>query len=237
MAIFSFTQIKGGNGTTTLSANLAELWPNPDRILMEMGVGGGNLGWTMGYDLAAPSAPTSLTEDGYDLVPEDGPPRRLSEIDKKDWQLPVLPAPMIPDFPPPGEKMWWQKRAELATQTEMDVICDLGVCVPEHLTIHNRVLNASISVIAVAASSEEAKVAVKRLAKYRDSLAVVIISKYKSTPAEITGLVGCPCFAVLPRNDAIAESAWRNVLASDKSKQGREYLTAVAALAHRLRGE
>ena len=127
---------------------------------------------------------------------------------------------------------------DLTTQTDMDVICDLGLVAPEHLIIHNRVLNASIVIVAVARNSSEAKAAVKRLARYRDRLAVVLSSKLKSLPVEITEGVGCECLAVLPYDDAIADNAWRNILVSQsKAKPVRDYLAAVFNLAEKLGGE
>jgi len=237
MPIYAFTQIKGGNGTTTLAANLAYHWPNPGRILLELGITGGSLAQMTGVDMTPPPSPKSLVEEGYDLAHEGGPLPRLSSMDKKDWQLPVLPAPAIPDFPHPGGKMWWQSRVDLATQTDMDVICDLGLVAPEHLVIHNRVLNASIVVVAVARNRSEAKAAVKRLARYRDRLAVVVISKLRSLPLEISEEVGCECLAVLPHDGAIEENTWKNILVSpSKSKPVKEYLAAVAALGEKLGG-
>lgn len=237
MAIYTFTQVKGGNGTTTLAANLAYQWPKPNRILVELGITGGSLAQMMGFDIAAPSSPKNMVEEGYDLAYE-GELTRLSSLDKKEWLLPALPAPAIPDFPHPGEKMWWQSRVDLATQTDMDVICDLGLVAPEHLIIHNRILNASIVIVAVAKNSFEAKAAVKRLARYRDRLAVVIISKLRSLPVEITEEVGCECLAVLPYDDAIADSTWRNILVSpSKAKPVREYLAMVSELGEKLGGD
>jgi len=243
MAIYSFTQAKGGPGTTTLAANLSNVWPRYNRILVELAPSGGTIAWSMGFEaLSAPGNPMSdsLAQGGYDFANPSGSPKPLSISEPSEWQLPVLPAPMIPDYPPPGEKMWWQRRAELITSARMDVICDLGVVMPEHLGIHNRVLNASTLIVAVARDLHEARFAAKRLALYHDRLALVVISSLRSLPEEIASETGCACLSVLPRDDAIAENLWRGVLVVEQKKQPKqvkEYSAAVADLADKIAGE
>ena len=239
MAIYSFTQAKGGPGTTALAANLTNVWPNHNRILVELAPSGGTLAWSMGFAALSATAVESLAKGGYDFADPSGSPKPLNASDPSEWQLPVLPAPMIPDYPPPGEKMWWQRRAELITSARMDVICDLGVVMPEHLGIHNRVLNASTLIVAVARDLHEARFAAKRLALYHDRLALVVISPLRSLPEEIASETGCACLAVLLRDETIAENLWRGVVVVEQKKQPKqvkEYSAAVADLADKIAG-
>lgn len=239
MSIFALTQVRGGVGATTLAANLAYLWPpGTDRILVELGVTGGNLTWTMGFDIQAPPSPQSLTRDGFDMGRQTANPPTLGEVKSEDWVFPVLPAPEIPDFPLPGQQTWWQRRVDLMLETHMDVIVDLGTVAPEHLVIHNKVLNAATGIIAVARNLSEAKAALRRLAMYQDRLAVVIISTLKSLPSEVSEEIGCECLDVLPFDDAIVEKTWRNVLVGQsKTKPVRQYVEAVSKLAKTMGGK
>lgn len=238
MPLFAFTQMKGGLGTTTLAANLTNLWPNQNRILVELGITGGDLSWAMGFDIQSPASPQSLTRDGFDFGADMEPVPNLSDVPQKEWELPVMPAPVIPDFPRPGEPMWWQTRVDLMTSNHMDVIADLGRIAPEHLGIHNRVLNAATAVVAVVRNLSEAKAAVRRLAMYQDRLAIVMISKLRSLPEEITEATGCTCLGVLPFDDAIGSNTWRNILVtSAKTKSAKNYLDATARLAQTLGGK
>ena len=232
MPIFAVTQMKGGVGATTLAVSLTNLWPNQSRILVELGITGGELTNTMGFSIQPPASPKSLTRDGFDFGADLNPVPSLSDVPQDEWELPVMPAPAIPDFPHPGDPMWWQKRVDLITQTNLDVIADLGRIAPEHLGIHNRVLNAAIAIIAVVRNLPEAKAAVSRLAMYQDRLAIVMISKLRSLPEEITEATGCTCFGVLPFDDAIASNTWRNILVTPaKTKSVKNYLDATTKLA------
>ncbi len=239
MPIFAFTQVKGGVGTTSLAANVTNLWPENGRIMVELGITGGSILRTMGYDPAlCASRPANPILDGLDLGHEGQVPPSLQEVPQDSWELPMLAAPAIPDFPHPGEPMWWQERVDLMIGTNLDVIADLGTVAPEHLAIHNRVLNASAAVIAVARNQAEALAAVGRLAQYRDRLAVVMMSELYSLPDEVGGAIGCPCAGVLPWDPAIPASMWRGMLAtSTRVKPARRYFEAARNLATYLRGE
>ena len=237
MPVFALTQMKGGVGATTLAANLTNLWPSQSRILVELGITGGDLAWTMGFDIHPPESPQSLTREGFDFGVDIDPVPNLSDVPQDEWELPTMPAPAIPDFPRPGESIWWQKRVDIITQTNMDVIVDLGRIAPEHLGIHNRVLNAATAVVAVVRNLPEAKAAVNRLAMYQDRLAIVIISRLRSLPEEITQATGTTCLGVIPFDEAIASNTWRNVLVTpSKTKSIKNYLDATASLAKALGG-
>lgn len=232
MAIYAFTQIRGGVGATTLIANLTNLWPNPNRIMVELGVTGGDVAKIMGFNTLATTSPTAILDDGKDFGQEDPHPPALSEITNDKWELPVLPAPVMPDFPSPGEQIWWQKRVDLILQSHMDVIVDMGRIVPEHLGIHNRVLNAATVVVVVVHSTNEAIAAASRLAMYQERLALVMINKLHSLPEEVTEATGIHCVNVLPWDDAIEENTWHNLLVTKaKTKSVRQYLQAASELA------
>ena len=72
MAVFALTQVKGGVGATTLAANLTSLWPHRARILVELGITGGDFARIMGFDTPAVSSPTALVDDGFDFGHLDG---------------------------------------------------------------------------------------------------------------------------------------------------------------------
>lgn len=231
MAIFAFTQIRGGVGATTLVANLTNLWPNPNRILVELGVTGGDIARIMGFSTLASPSPITIIDDGRDFGQDDSQPVALSEITNDKWELPVLPAPVMPDFPSLGEQIWWQKRVDLILQSHMDVIVDMGRITPEHLGIHNRVLNAATVIVVVVRSIDEAIAAASRLAMYQERLALVMINKLRSLPEEITDATGIHCVNVLPYDDAIPDNTWHNLLVNKaKAKSVRQYLQAVSDL-------
>lgn len=134
--------------------------------------------------------------------------------------------------------MWWQRRVDLALSTTLDVIVDLGRVAPEYLALHNRVLNTATIILAVVRNMDEARRIVARLTLYQDRLAIVVISKLRSTPQEITEATGCACAGVLPFDDEIANHLWRNMLVTEsKAKRpSRLYLDGVNQLASYLRG-
>ena len=236
MAIYAFTQIRGGVGATTLIANLTNLWPKPNRIMVELGVTGGDVAGIMGFNTLVPPSPPAILDDGKDFGQED--PRPLSEIANDKWELPVLPAPVMPDFPNLGEQIWWQKRVDLILQSHMDVIVDMGRIAPEHLGIHNRVLNAATVVVAIVRSTDEAIAAASRLAMYQERLALVMINKLHSLPEEITEATGIHCISVAPWDYAIEDNTWRNLLvAKAKAKSVKQYLLAASELAVFLGGK
>jgi MinD-like ATPase involved in chromosome partitioning or flagellar assembly len=239
MEVIAITQVAGGVGATVLAANLTNLWPVPNRVLMELGITGGALLRVMGFEHQLGTADFADIKDGYDLgTPETVAPK-LAELGPEEWELPVLPAPGIPDFPRPGQPFWWQQRLELAFNSPLDVICDLGVVAPEHLGIHNRVLNAASVILVVVRTIDEARHAVARLSLYKDRLALVVVSRLRSLPEEITQAAsGVVCAGVLPFDDDITRYLWRNMLVVDsKAKQVRRYLEEVGRLATYLRGE
>ncbi len=238
MSIFTFTQIRGGVGATTLAANLTNLWSNPNRIMVELGITGGDLARIMDFDAHASTSPTTLVDGGKDFGQANNHLVGLSETSTDKWELPVLPAPIMPDFPNPGEKMWWQNRVDLMLSAHTDVIVDMGRVAPEHLGIHNRVLNASTAIVVVVRNISEAVAAASRLAMYQDRLALVMINKLYSLPSEISEATGTTCVNVLPWDDAITANMWRNVLVSKaKAKSVKQYLQATSDLAIYLGGK
>ena len=238
MAIFTFTQISGGVGATTLIANLTNLWANPSRIMVELGITGGDLARIMNFNALASTSPSTLVENGKDFGQANSQPIGLSELPTDKWELPVLPAPVMPDFPNPGEKMWWQKRVDLMLSAHMDVIVDMGRIAPEHLGIHNRVLNASTAIAVVVRDTSEAVAAASRLAVYQDRLAIVVVNKLYSLPSEISEATGTPCVNVFLWDGAITANTWRNVLvAKAKAKSVKQYLQATSELAVYLGGK
>jgi len=243
MALVALTQVAGGVGTTTLAANLTTLWPVDTRILLELGITGGSLMRVMGFDAQASGVPASLSDlvgDGYDLGLSEVSAPGLAGLAPEKWELPVAPAPVIPDFPHPGEPIWWQRRVDLALSANLDVIVDLGRVAPEHMGIHNRVLNASTIVLVVVRNIEEARHAVARLTLYRERLAIVVISRFRSTPEEITDATGgVLCAEVLPFDEDIAIHLWRNMLVTEPKakKPSKHYLDGVSHLATYLRGK
>jgi hypothetical protein len=242
MALVVLTQVAGGVGTTTLAANLTNLWPLHPRILLELGITGGSLMQVMGFDAQASNTPASLSDllaDGYDLGLSEVQAPSLAGRNPERWELPVVPAPVIPDFPRPGEPMWWQKRVDLALSTNLDVIVDLGRVAPEHMGIHNRVLNTAAIILVVVRNIEEARRAVARLTLYQDRLAIVVISRLRSMPQEVTDATGgVLCAEVLPFDEDIATHLWRNALVTESKakKPSKQYLDGVSHLAHYLRG-
>jgi MinD-like ATPase involved in chromosome partitioning or flagellar assembly len=243
MEVVAVTQVAGGVGATVLAANLTNLWPVPNRVLMELGITGGSLMRVMGFENQLGSAevvPSDIVKDGYDLGTPDAVAPKLAELEPEHWELPVLPAPGIPDFPRPGNPFWWQQRVELALDARLDVIVDLGVVAPEHLGIHNRVLNAASVVLVVVRTIDEARHAVARLSLYRDRLALVVVSRLRSLPEEITQATeGVVCAGVLPFDDDITRNLWRNMLVMDSKakKPSRQYLEEIGRLATYLRGD
>ena len=236
MTIFAFTQISGGVGATTEIANLTSMWPNPNRIMVELGATGGDVARIMGFNTPASPSPTGILDDGRDFGQED--PRPLSEITNDKWELPVLPAPVMPDFPSLGEQIWWQKRVDLILQSHMDVIVDMGRIAPEHLGIHNRVLNAASVVVVVVRSIDDARAAASRLALYQERLALVMINKLRSLPDEITEATGIHCISVAPWDYAIEDNTWRNLLVTKaKAKPVKAYLQAASDLVTFLGGK
>ena len=237
MAVFALTQVKGGVGATTLAANLTSLWPHRMRILVELGITGGDLARIMGFETPPATSAGDLVEDGFDFGHLDGAFPKLADTAPETWELPVLPAPATPDFPHPGEAMWWQKRVDLILGSHIDVIADLGRVAPEHLGIHNRVLNAATAIVAVVGSLSEGIAAASRLSMYSERLAMVMINKLYSLPEEVTEATGATCVGVFPRNDAIASSASRHIVVTHaRSKPVKQYLDAVAKLADYLGG-
>ncbi len=239
MAVYAFTQVKGGAGTTTLAANLANAWPNQGRVLLELAVGGGALARSMGYDTLPAATVENPAQGIYDFAVDQDRPKPLQGTDPSSWLLPVLPAPQIPDYPHPGEKMWWQQRVEFATGTDLDVICDLGPVAPEHLMIHNRIMNAATVVVAVVRNLHDARFAAKRLALYHDKLALVMISPFRTLASEVSEAAGSACLQILPWDDAVAENLWRGILLIEQKKQPKpvkEYASAVAELAEKIAG-
>ena len=236
MAVFALTQVKGGVGTTTLAASLTRAWPHRMRILVELGIAGGDLARIMDFDAAPSPVSPGLVEDGFDFGHLSGL-RKLAGTTPESWELPVLPAPPTPDFPRSGETMWWQNRADLMLASHGDVIADLGRVAPEHLGIHNRVLNAATAIVVVIHSLSEGISAASRLAMYQDRLAMVMISKLRSLPEEVSDATGAPCVGVLPWDDSIAAAAAGNVLVvRSRAKPVKQYLAGASELAHYLGG-
>jgi hypothetical protein len=196
----------------------------------------------MGFDAQAsdvPATPSDLAKFGYDLGLSESQAISLASLAPEKWELPVVPAPIMPDFPRPGEPIWWQRRVDLALDANLDVIVDLGRVAPEHMGIHNRVLNAAAIILVVVRNMNEARHAVARLTLYRERLAIVVISKLRSTPQEITDATGGhACAGILPFDDDIASHLWQNALVTEsKAKRpSRLYLDAVGELATYLRG-
>jgi hypothetical protein len=206
--------------------------------MVELGVTGGDVAKIMGFNTLASPSPVSILDDGKDFGQEDPHPPALSEITNDKWELPVLPAPVMPDFPSLGQQIWWQKRVDLILQSRMDVIVDMGRIAPEHLGIHNRALNAVDTIVVVVRSTDEAIAAASRLAMYQDRLALVMINKLHSLPDEVTEATGTHCINVLPWDDAIEENTWRNLLVTKaKAKSVRQYLQATSELANFLGGK
>ena len=237
MAVFALTQVKGGVGVTTLAANLTSLWHHRMRILVELGITGGDLARIMGADAHDASSPTGLVDDGLDFGHLDGTLPKLAGTASETWALPVLPAPSTPDFSRPTEPMWWQGRVDLILASRMDVIVDLGRVAPEHLGIHNRILNAATAIVAVTRSLSEGVAAASRLSMYQDRLAIVMINKLYSLPEEVAEATGATCAGVLPWDDSIAASSPADiVLTRPRAKPAKQYLADAAKLAQYLGG-
>ena len=133
--------------------------------------------------------------------------------------------------------MWWQSRVDLILGSGIDVIVDLGRVAPEHLGIHNRVLNAATAIVAVVGSLSEGVAAASRLSMYSERLAIVLINKLRSLPEEVTEATGATCVGVLLRDDAIGAATSPNILVTHaRAKPVKQYLDATATLARYLGG-
>ena len=237
MSVIAITQVAGGVGATTLATNLTNVWPAHSRILMELGVTGGSLIQIMGFDSRSCVIPPTLTDlvtNGYEFGSEGNTPASLSYGDMEEWELPVVPGPVVPDFPRPGEPAWWQRRVDLAVESNLDVIVDMGRVAPEHMIIHNRILNSAAVILVVVRNVSEARTAVSRLTLYQDRLAIAVISRLRSSPQEISEqLDGRECAEVLRFEDDIADHLWRGTLVTESKikKPRKEYLDAVNQLA------
>jgi len=242
MSVIAITQVAGGVGATTLAANLTNVWPSHSRILMELGVTGGSLVQTMGFDSRACEIPPTLSDlvtNGYEFGSSGDKPSSLSYGNREEWELPVVPGPIVPDFPHPGEPSWWQRRVDLAVESNLDVIVDLGRVAPEHMIIHNRILNSAAVILVVVRNINEARTAMSRLTLYQDRLAIAVISRLRSSPQEISdALEGRDCAEVLRFDDDIADHLWRGTLVTESKikKPRKEYLDAVNRLAVYLKG-
>lgn len=233
MGLFVFTQMTGGVGTTTVAANTTYMWPNRRRMLIELGITGGDLMQKM--DLSITSAVSNdLIESGWDIG-KDSDPIPLSKLHEDAWELPAILAPAIPGVPSPGQPTWWENRMTMATRSDMDIICDIGKVAPEHLIMHNQVLNVATVIVGVIGKLSDAKIVGERLAAYRDRLALLLVSPQKTLPQEVTDTTGVQCLGVLPRNPDIENRFWKNILVSDDRKS-RDYHNGIASLAMKLGG-
>jgi hypothetical protein len=204
---------------------------------MELGVTGGSLVQIMGFDSRACEIPPTLSDlvtNGYEFGSSGDKPLSLSLGDIEDWELPVVPGPVVPDFPRPGEPSWWQRRVDLAIESNLDVIVDMGRVAPEHMIIHNRILNSAAVILVVVRNVNEARAAMSRLTLYQDRLAIAVVSRLRSSPQEISdALDGRDCAEVLRFDDDIADHLWRGALVEESKvkKPRKDYLDAVNRLA------